>query len=307
MGTGGVGGYFGGMLAQAGHDVTFIARGDHLAAIRRNGLRVDTVHGDFTVRAPATNDANQVGTVDLALFCVKAYDTTEAARALAPAVGPGTAVLSLQNGIDNEGKLAAEYGAEHILGGICYISASITAPGTITQTSGPRTIIFGELDGATTARAERVKDLFRTAGIDCTLTNRIYTALWSKFLLMCAFSGVASVARATSGEILEIPETRSLLRETMEEIAAVAAARDVELDGDIVTQMMDTAAAFAPETRPSMLVDLEAGKRIELEALNGAVCRLGSEVGAPTPANRFIYTALKPAAERAKDNPSREY
>jgi 2-dehydropantoate 2-reductase len=299
MGTGGVGGYFGGMLARAGRDVVFIARGDHLTAIQRDGLHVSTVDDDFTVRAPATSDANNIGIVDLALFCVKAYDTEAAGQALSPAIGPETIVLSLQNGIDNEPKLAAWYGAEHILGGVCYISASITAPGTITQTSGPRTIIFGELDGAATARAKRIEDLFRTSGIDCTLTNSIHEALWTKFLLMCAFGGVASVARATAGEILEISETRSLLRETMAEVAAVAAAHDVELGDDIVTQMMDTAATFAPETRPSMLVDLEAGRRIEHDALNGAVVRLGSDAGVPTPANRFIYAALKPADSRA--------
>lgn len=300
MGTGGVGGYFGGMLARAGQDVAFVARGAHLAAIQRDGLRVNTVDGDFTVHAPATNDASTVGDVDLVLFCVKAYDTDEAAESLAPAIGSNTVILSLQNGIDNEQKLAARYGAEHVLGGVCYISASITAPGTVTQTSGPRTIIFGELDGASTTRTAHIADVFRTSGIGCNRTNRIYTTLWTKFLLMCAFSGVASVARATSGEILATAETRGLLFETMTEVAEVAAARRVELPDDIVTEMMDTTAAFAPGTRPSMLVDLEAGKRLELDALNGTVVRLGAAVGVPTPANRFIYAALKPAAERAK-------
>jgi 2-dehydropantoate 2-reductase len=306
MGTGGVGGYFGGMLARAGRDVTFIARGDHLAAIQRDGLHVNTVHGNFTVRAPATSDVSGIGTVDLVLFCVKSYDTEEATRTLEPAVGSDTVILSLQNGIDNEDKLAARYGAEHILGGLCYISASITAPGTVTQTSGPRTIVFGELDGSLTGRAKRIEELFRTAGIDCTLTDDIRAAAWTKFLLICALSGVASVAQASVGEILALPETRSLLRETMAEVEAVAAVHGVSLAENVVNQMMQTTASFAPETRPSMLVDLEAGNRIELHALNGTVARLGSEASVPTPANRFIYAALRPADERARRSPSRK-
>lgn len=299
MGTGGVGGYFGGMLARAGHDVVFIARGAHLAAIRQDGLRVKTVHGDFTVQAPAT-DTGDVAPVDLILFCVKAYHTAEAGRAIAPLVGDETLILSLQNGVDNEDKLAAMHGAEHVLGGVCYISSAVTAPGVITQVSGPRSIVFGELDGSITLRAERVHDAFVGAGIDTTLSDDVEEAMWTKFLFICAFSGVASVARSTVGELLALPETRGLLRETMAEAAAVGRACGVDLPAGIVDQMMQTLEGFAPETKASMLVDVEKGNRVEIDALNGAVARLGAERGMPTPANGFIYAALKPTDERAK-------
>ena len=300
MGTGGVGGYFGGMLAKAGHDVTFIARGPHLAAIRENGLRVETVHGDFTVHAPATDDPGEVGPVDLVLFCVKTYHTDEAGRAIAPLVGDDTLILSLQNGVDNEEKLAALYGQEHVLGGVCYISAAIATPGVIRQVSGPRSIVFGELDGSITPRAQRVLQAFTDAGIDATLSEDVQKALWTKFLFICAFSGVASVARAPVGELLAIPETRELLREAMAEVAAVARARGITLDADIVERMISFAEGFTPETKPSMLVDLERGNRLENDALSGTVARLGAELGVPTPVHRVIYAALKPADERAK-------
>lgn len=312
MGTGGVGGYFGGMLAKAGHDVTFIARGPHLAAIRDNGLRVETVHGDFTVGpdtvgrglptdAPlATEDPSDVGPVDLVLFCVKTYHTDEAGHAIAPLVGDDTLILSLQNGVDNEEKLAEMYGQAHVLGGVCYISSAITAPGVITQVSGPRRVVFGELDGSITRRAERIHQAFVDAGIDTTLSEDVQKALWTKFLFICALSGVASVARAPVGDLVAIPETRQLLRDTMAEVEGVARARGVDLDAGIVDRMMETAEGFAPGTKPSMLVDVEHGNRVEIDALNGTVARLGAELGVPTPANRFIYAALKPADERAK-------
>jgi 2-dehydropantoate 2-reductase len=300
MGTGGVGGYFGGMLAQAGHDVTFIARGPHLAAIREQGLRVETVHGDFTIQAPATDNPGEVGPVDLVLFCVKTYHTDEAGHAIAPLIGDDTLILSLQNGVDNEEKLAALYGQEHVLGGVCYIAATIAAPGVIRQISGPRSIVFGELDGSITPRAQRVLQAFTDAGIEATLSEDVQKALWTKFLFICAFSGVASVARAPVGELLAIPETRELLREAMAEVEAVARARGVTLDADIVERMMVTAEGFAPESKPSMLVDLERGNRLEIDALNGTVARLGAELGVPTPVHRVIYAALKPADERAK-------
>ena len=317
MGTGGVGGYFGGMLARAGHDVTFIARGPHLAAIRHNGLRVGTVHGTFSVKpglptaarvgpglptaAPlATDNPDEVGPVDLVLFCVKTYHTQEAGQAIAPLIGKDTLILSLQNGVDNEGKLAAIYGWDHVLGGVCYIASTITAPGVITQVSGPRSIVFGEMDGSITPRAQRVQQALVQAGIDTTLSDNIQKALWTKFLFICALSGVASVARATLGEMIAVPEARELLRDTMAEVEAVARARGVALEAGIVDRMMRMAEGFAPESKPSMLVDIERGNRVEIDALNGAVARMGAELGVPTPANRFIYAALKPADERAK-------
>ena len=187
-----------------------------------------------------------------------------------------------------------------MLGGVCYISSTISEPGVVTQVSGPRTIVFGELDGAITSRAERVHQALSEAGIDTTLSDDVEKAMWTKFLFICALSGVAAVTRVTLGEILAIRETRELLQATMAEVEAVGRARGIDLDAGIVARMMQMAEGFAPETKPSMLVDVENGSRVEIDALNGIVARLGTAAGVPTPANRFIYAALKPADERAK-------
>lgn len=196
--------------------------------------------------------------------------------------------------------LAERYGKAHVLGGVCCISSAITAPGVVTQVSGPRTIVFGELDGSITPRAKAVYETFIDAGIDATLSDDVQNAIWTKYVFICALSGVGAVARATVGEMVSIPETRALLRETMEEVAAVARARAIGLDEDIVDEMMNTTEGFSAETKPSMLVDVENGNRLEIDALNSTVARLGADSGVPTPANRVLYAALKVADERAK-------
>jgi len=214
FGTGGVGGYFGGRLAQAGEEVTFIARGAHLQAICEQGLRVESPKGHFTVHpARATSDPDEVGPVDYVLVGVKAWQVPEAARAIAPMVGEGTAVIPLQNGVEAPGQLSAVLGAEHVLGGLCQISALVAGPGLIRHVGIEPYIAFGELEGqGPSTRAERLRAAFERAGVNAEIPKDIQAALWNKYLFIAAFSGVGAVTRAPIGVIRSLPETRALLR-----------------------------------------------------------------------------------------------
>jgi 2-dehydropantoate 2-reductase len=299
MGSGGVGGYFGGLLARSGLEVTFIARGAHLEALRAHGLQVKSVAGDFQVKVQATGDPAAVGVLDLILFCVKGYDTERAALEMRPMVGQDTAVICLQNGVDNEDKLDAILGPGHVLGGVVHILSTVSAPGVISQTSGPRTLKFGEMDGRVTPRTERILDLLKGAGILVTLSPQIQVDLWEKFLFICAHGGVTAVTRLTLGEILACAETAALYRGVMDEVAAVARARGIPLGSDIVERTMTMARTFAPGTRSSLAHDLVQGNRLELETLIGAVVRYGRDLGVPTPFAFAVYACLKPYHEMA--------
>jgi 2-dehydropantoate 2-reductase len=295
VGAGGIGGYYGGLLARAGNEVALIARGAHLEAIRAAGLRIESVHGDFTVRpALATDDPVEVGPVDLLLFAVKTYDLEEAGRAAVPLVGPETVVLPLENGLDAPGLLGQLLGAEHVLPGATYVSAAIAAPGVIRQVSGLRRIVFGEAGGGTTPRAERVRDVLAASGIEALLTDDVWVALWTKFILMVPTAGVCAAARLPLSAVLACPETRALYLQALEEAAAVARAEGVRLPADVVERTLRMSEAFPAATRPSMLVDLEAGRRLELEAMNGAVMRRAESLGMATPVHRMLYALLRP-------------
>lgn len=300
MGAGGTGGYFGGLLARAGHDVTFIARGAHLAALRSHGLTVRSrLAGDFTVSAQATDDPAEVGPVDLILFCVKAYDTDRAAELIRPLVGAETVVLPLQNGIDSAERIARAVGSEPVVGGVAFITSAIEEPGAVAQTGGPGKIVLGELDGSASVRTERLRRLCEQAGIAAELHPHIRTALWEKFIFICAFSGVTALTRLPIGPILASTEGSGLLRGVMEEVAAVARAWGITLPGDCVERGMALARGFEPWTRGSLYHDLAAGRRLELETLNGTVVHLGRDYAVPTPYNFVIYAALQPYAAGA--------
>ena len=299
MGSGGVGGYYGGRLAQAGVDVTFIARGAHLEAIRTNGLTVQSAAGDFHVRPQATGDPAGVGPVDAVLFSVKSYDTEAAAVQIRPMMGSGTVVLCVQNGVDNEDKLEAILGKGRVLGGVVHILSTISAPGVITQTAGPRTLKLGELDGRVTLRAERLFQLFKGAGVQAELSTRIQVDLWEKFLFICAQGGVTALGGLGIGEILGCPETAAFYRGVMEEIAAVGRAKGVPLPDDAVERALGFARGLQPHMRSSLAHDLSHGNRLEVEALAGTVVRYGREVDVPTPYNFAIYACLKPHHEKA--------
>jgi len=295
MGTGGTGGYFGGLLARAEEEVTFIARGAHLEAIRKNGLAIKSVlAGDFTIPAIATDNLNDIGLVDCVLFCVKAYDNAVAAEQIRPLIGPQTVVLSVQNGIDNEEQIGNVVGSEHIVGCASYVSSTIESPGVIAQTAGPGKIVLGEMQGGTSPRTEALQSALQNSGITAELHSDIQTALWQKFLAICSVNGVTALTRLPMGDILACKETLNLMRDTMEEVAAVARAKGANLPEGCVDQSMDFFSSLEPSMRGSMYYDLAAGRRLELDVLNGTVVNLGREQGVPTPFNIAIYAALKP-------------
>lgn len=300
MGSGGVGGYFGGLLARAGHDVTFIARGAHLRALREHGLRVESVHGDFAV-APvqATDDPAAVGPVDYVIFATKTYQLEQAAEAMRPLIGPQTAVLPLHNGIDAAERTAAVLGTGPVLGGLCYVGSMIAAPGHIKQVSQFRRVIAGELRGGSSPRVDAIVAALAAAGAQAETTDDIQKAHWTKFIFIAPFSGVGSVARVPAGEIVRCRETRTLLQDAMLEVEAVARAAGVALDADIVAKTLAFCDAMAPGQTASMQRDIMDGKPSELESLIGVMVRLGAELGVPVPAFRFFYAALLPQERRA--------
>jgi 2-dehydropantoate 2-reductase len=301
-GAGGVGAYFGGRLARAGHEVHLIARGDHLRTLRDDGLRVESVDGDFAVDCPATDDPEAVGPCDYVLFCVKSFDTESAAAQLPALLADDTAVVSLQNGVTNEEKIADAVGREHVMGGVAYIFSTIAEPGVIEHTGGPGSITFGEMDGARTDRAERFLDACLDAGFDAELSEDIETDLWEKAAFICAQAGMTASVRRPVGEIRSVPESWTMYRRIVEETCAVAAATGVDLPDDTVERWMDFAADLDPDAYSSLHYDMTRGKRMELEALHGAVARLGDEHGVETPMTDAVYAVLRPWAVSAEES-----
>jgi 2-dehydropantoate 2-reductase len=302
FGSGAVGGYFGGRLAQAGEEVFFIARGEHLQAIRDHGLRVDSLEGDFVVQpAWASDDPAQVGVVDVVLVGVKAWQVPEAAGAMGPMVGPDTFVVPLQNGVEASAQLAAVLGDQHVLGGLCRIGSFIAGPGHIRHTGVDPYLAFGELDNRPSQRAERLRQAFaRAAGLRVEIPPDIQAAMWGKFLFIAPFSGVGAVARAPAGVLRSVPETRELLEQAMHEVFAVARARGITLPDDSVDQAMALVDGLPADGTASMQRDIMEGRPSELDAQNGAVVRLGQEVGVATPVHSFIYRSLWPQELQAR-------
>jgi 2-dehydropantoate 2-reductase len=300
MGTGGTGGYFGGLLARAGEDVTFVARGAHLDAIRANGLTVRSrLAGNFTVTARATANPGEAGPADLILFCVKTYDTERAAESLGAAVGSGTVILPVQNGIDSAERIGQVVGGDHVIGGLAGVSSVIAAPGVIEHRAGPDLIQLGELDGKPSARTSRIAETLGRAGMKAQVRTDIRVALWEKFVLICGLSGLTALTRLPLGAVLGCEETRSLLRQVMEETATVGRTEAPALPAAIVDNLLKFFGASDPEIRGSLYYDLAAGRRLEIETLNGTVVRIGRERGIPTPANFVVYASLKPYADGA--------
>ena len=297
MGSGGVGGYFGGRLAQAGFDVSFIARGPHLAAMREQGLRLDSPLGDAHIKpAHATDDPAEIGPVDYVLFATKLWDTESAGEACRPLIGPETAVISLQNGVDAEDRLARILGAGHVMGGVAAISAVIGAPGVIDHLGNFAKIIFGELNGARTARGERLMAALDEAGIDATIADDIGKTIWNKFIFLVGLSALTSVTRKTIGPVREDPDCRALLVRVLAETVAVARAHGIALDADSEAERLAFLDNLPAAMTSSMAGDLARGNRLELDWLSGAVVRMGRELGVDTPANDFINTVLKLSA-----------
>jgi 2-dehydropantoate 2-reductase len=301
MGTGGVGGYFGAKLARGGHDVTVVARGAHLEAIRRHGLRVrSAVEGEFVAAPSAVSDLGGRPPAEAVLLCVKAFDTDAALEQVRAAVGPGVPVLSLQNGVGSAEAIERVLGPGHAVGGAAYVFAAREGPGVIAHQFAGR-IAFGEMDGRVSARAEALRDALAGAGIPVDLSTSIRRVLWDKYLMIGAQAGMTALTRCPIGVIREIPECWAMYRAIVEELAALAPAEGVDLGAGAVERTMAAATALPPAARSSMADDLAAGRPLELEALHGHAVRLGERHGVPTPATRAVHAALKPHAAGRRD------
>ena len=298
IGAGGVGGYFGGRLATAGHEVSMVARGPHLAALSEQGLRVRSVKGDFSFDVPVAEDASAFGPCDVVLFCVKAFDTESAAGGLAPVIGPDTAVVSLQNGVDNEDQLAAALGAEHVVGGAAFIFSTITEPGVVTHTGGPARIVFGERDNRRSDRVERLLAACREAGIGADIAPDIGAVLWTKFAFICATAGMTASVRLALGDIRETPPAWAMFRDIITEVVQLARLEGVALAEDVVEQQIHFATGLAADSYSSLYHDLTTGRRMELDALHGSVVRRAERLGLDVPACRAVHAILAPWALR---------
>ena len=298
IGTGGVGGYFGGRLAEAGNEVWFVARGRHLEEIRRCGLKVKSRLGDMLIKpVKATDDTAEIGPVDLVIIAVKLADTDSAMAATKPLLGPDTAVVSLQNGIEAVERLTAAFGKARVLGGVCHIAAVISGPGIILHTGTMARMTIGEIDGSMSPRLAAIESACKKAKIDFIASPEIEKAIWHKFVFLSSFSGVTTLTRLPKGPIMAEPETRDLLKDAIAEAVAVARARGIALAEDLPEQLIKFAEGLPDDMKSSMLGDLERGSRLELPWLSGTVAKLGASLGVPTPAHRVIYQALKPYAE----------
>lgn len=302
LGAGGVGGYFGARLADAGVDVAFLARGAHLNALRRNGLKVLSANGDIHLPSvTASDDPATIGDVDLVCFSVKLWDTESAARAAASLVGRGTAVATFQNGVESVEILSRVLGRERVIGGSAFIFSAIAEAGVIRHTGTLARIVFGEPGGGSSERCEAFLETCRGAGVDADVADDVTTVIWEKFILLSALAGVTSVTRMPVGVVREQSETRRLLIAAMEETAALARARGVPVPEDAVARSLAVVDdSLHHEMRPSMLQDLERGGRLELPWVNGAVVRLGRDAGVATPTHAFIVAALMPHAGDAR-------
>jgi 2-dehydropantoate 2-reductase len=295
-GAGGVGAYFGGRLALAGADVSLIARGEHLEALRREGLRVESIHGDFEVDLPATDDPADIGPVDYVLVCVKSFDTETID--LDPLVGEDTAVLSLQNGVRNERTLAEGVGEDRVLGGVCYVFSTIKEPGVVEHTGGPARIVFGELDGSVTDRAERFRDLCERAEIAVELSEDVRVAMWEKFAFIVAQAGVTAAVRLPIGEIRESEASWAMYERIMREVESVAAAEGAPLPEGTVDRWLEFARDLEADAYSSLHYDMTHGKRMELDAFHGTVVELAEDHDIDVPACEAVYAILEPWAKR---------
>lgn len=292
VGAGAVGGYFGGLLARAGNEVTLLARGKHLDAIRRNGLEVRSSRGNFNVPVHATDNPADAGPVDLVFLTVKTYQNDDAIPSMAPLMGDATCAITLQNGVEAYKQVGSAYGMGRVLPGAAYIETHVAGPGVVEQVGDVVRIVFGEVDGSSTKRAQDIQDTLRAAEINSELADDVLKALWAKFIFIATLAGVTSTSRASMDPLLADPESRAMVLACLREIEAVGRAEGVSLDDDVVDKIMAYMESTAKDLHASMHTDLELGRPLELEALNGTVVRLGREHGVPTPVNDVLYSLL---------------
>ena len=298
MGSGGVGGFFGGRLAHAGYDVTFIARGAHLAAMRERGLKLESAaHGDIEVRqVKATDDPAKVGPVDLVILSVKLWDTEAVAHSIKPMVGPGTGVLSLQNGVVKDDILRRVFPAQQVMGGVGYVATYISQPGVIHQTGTMQRIVVGEYDGRASERARFLHEALLKAGVTAELSTDVRRALWEKYSFLVGLSGTTTTMRVPLGVVRANPRSRQFLQDLIQETVSVGRAHGVALPEDYATQRMAFADSLPHDMTSSMHHDLERGNRLEVEWLSGGVVQLGAQKSVPTPCNRAVWDILAPHA-----------
>lgn len=298
LGSGAVGGYFGAKLALSGQEVIFIARGAHLDAIRAQGLRIQSAKlGDFMTKAAAESDTSKVGPVDVVIVAVKAYDNATALPMLQPLISAHTVVLTLQNGVDSVDEVAAVAGEEHVLGGTTYVATALEAPGLIVQTGVHRTIIFGEVFGdrrRISPRVQAIADVLAAADIHATPVADARVPIWDKFVYLCPFSGFTGASRLAIGHIWKFPHVQEMFYAACREVAAIAKAEGVTISPNRFDTLQEYMQNIPPTTRSSLLIDLEQGKRIEVEALQGAAVRRAKKHGVPVPIVSSLYALLKP-------------
>ena len=301
FGAGGAGGYLGGRLAQTGEDVAIIARGGHVAAIRNHGLMVDSINGDFVFKPSiATDDPAEVGPVDVIILGVKAWQVAEAAEAMCPMVGPDTCVLPLQNGVETPAQLAAVLGDGAVLGGVAGLGGFIVGPGHIQNKSADPYVRFGEMDNRRSPRTDRLLQALSRAGVRADIPSNIEAAIWQKFMLITAGSGVGAVTRVPAGVWRSLPGTWEMAIQIVREVDAVARGNGIPLAGSEAEAAIATLERIRPGTMFSMQRDIMEGRPSELEVQNGAVVRFGQENGVPTPVNSFIYHSLLPQEMKAR-------
>jgi 2-dehydropantoate 2-reductase len=301
IGAGGVGGGYGMALAKAGADVTFVARGAHLAAMKSAGLKVIGSRGDFhLVPTQATDNPAEIGVVDIVLFCVKLWDLDSAGAQIKPLIGANTAVIPLQNGIDAPERLVSILGPDAVMGGVAQLSASITAPGVIQQVGTFTRIFFGELDGRRSRRGEDFLALCLKAGVEATLSEQILTDLWMKFILLASNAGMMALSRQPIGTLRDDPDMGPIFVAAYQEIIDVGRARGIALPADALERVLELTKHFPPAMKASMALDLDRGNRLELPWLSGKVAELGRQFGIPTPTHSLMYAMLKPYVMGAK-------
>ncbi len=294
MGAGAVGGYFGARLRAAGEDVTLVARGAHLAAIRENGIRLESGLGDLVQPIPATDDPAEAGVADVVMFLVKLYDTAEAVEAIRPVVGPDTVVIPFQNGISARGALTGAFGARRVGGGVAYIGAEVTAPGVVRHSSSFARVVFGRYEETLREPLAALSAAFDRSGAEHQLVDDIGRQIWEKFIFLSAFSAVTCLTRLPIGPILADPYAKAMFRDAMEETLAVAVRHEPSVDRGIVDARMAMMAEGSAAMKSSMLFDLERGRRLEIAELSGKVVDLGAEAGIATPVHSAALAALSP-------------
>ena len=302
IGAGGVGGYFGGRLARAGYDVTFLARGEHLREIRQNGLRVKSVNGDFIIgNAQATDSIHEIGPADIIILAVKAWQVRDISGRLAPIIKKDTIVLPLQNGVLTAEELAENIPSENVIGGLCKIISKVESPGVICHFALDPIVIFGEFGSRETERAELLKSVFDRAGVNSLISDDITAELWKKFIAICV-SGLLAVTKTNYGELRELKETRQMMTELIREIYALSQHLQVNIEPEFPDKLISLIDTYPRETTSSLTRDVWEGKPSEIEYQNGTVVRLGEKYGVATPVNRFVYNCILPMEIKARKN-----